>query len=181
MTTADDVALAILASVSEPTYFDPVVEPQPSKLLAGAAPGDLGNVRKRTYYGGYLMPVPAQDVRRMLPGVRVLGTGWRHMPWTTQRLLAGSLLADLEPLGHLLEWWADLEVNPDLEFQSHMDFRDLSSQEEFAFGQRLAQECFAGAHGPAGVCRAAALSLRGGSRDCPGGRRSRFHPGCQSA
>ncbi len=39
MTTAEDVALAILASVSEPTYFDPVAETQPSKLLAGAVPG----------------------------------------------------------------------------------------------------------------------------------------------
>ncbi len=50
-------------------------------------------------------------------------------------------------MSHLLEWWADLEVNPDLEFQGHMDFRDLTAEEEYAFGQRLAQQCFAGRAG----------------------------------
>jgi hypothetical protein len=147
MSTAEDVALAILASVSEPTYFDAVPEPQPSKILAGAVAGDLGNVRRRTYYGGYLVPVPAQDVRRMAPGVRVLGTGWRHHSLMTQRIMSAWLLAEIEPLAEQLEWWADLEVNPDLEFQSHMGVRDLTAQQEFDFGRRLARKYFAGQGG----------------------------------
>ncbi|MGA2257802.1 MAG: hypothetical protein ABSG53_24330 [Thermoguttaceae bacterium] len=43
--------------------------------------------------------------------------------------------------------FAALEVNPDLEFQGYMDFRDLTAAEEYAFGQRLAQQCFAGREG----------------------------------
>ena len=39
------------------------------------------------------------------------------------------------------------KLNPDLEFQGHMDFRDLTAEEEYAFGQRLAQQCFAGRAG----------------------------------
>jgi hypothetical protein len=147
MTDAADVALAILASTSEPTYFDPVVEKQPEKIVASGAPGDLGNVQQRTYYGGYIVSVPAQDVRRMLPGVRVLGTGWRHNPMIARKLLANWLLADVEAVAQRAEWWIDLEANPNEEFVSHMGVRDLSSQQEFDFGQRRAAECFAGEAG----------------------------------
>lgn len=147
MTNAADVALAILASTSEPTYFDPVVDRETKKLICFGAPGDLGNVRQRTYYGGYIVSVPAQDVRRMLPGVRVLGTGWRHNPMIARKLLANWLLADVEAVAHRAEWWIDLEANPNEEFQSHMGVRDLSSQQEFEFGQRRVAECFAGAAG----------------------------------
>lgn len=147
MRNARDVALAILASTSEPTYFDPVVDREPGKLLTWKTPGELGNVRQRTYYGGYIIAVPAQDVRRMLPGTRVLGTGWRHNPLMARRLLRNWLLADVEPVAQRAEWWVDLEANPDEEFQSHMGVRDLSNQQEFDFGRRRAEECFAGRAG----------------------------------
>jgi hypothetical protein len=62
----------------------------------------------------------------------------------SRSLLRAWLLADIEPLSHLFEWWSDLEVNPDPEFESHMDFRDLTAQQEFAFGRRLAEQCFVG-------------------------------------
>ncbi|MGC3972542.1 MAG: hypothetical protein QM775_35900 [Pirellulales bacterium] len=40
------------------------------------------------------------------------------------------------------EWWADLETCPDAEFESHMDHRDLTGDQEFEFGKRRAKECF---------------------------------------
>jgi hypothetical protein len=147
MTTAADVALAIMASTSEPTYFDPVVDPDPSKILAWEQPGDLGNVRRRVYYGGYIVAVPAQDVRRMLPGIHVFGTGWRHNPMMARRLLKNWLLADVEPVAQRTEWWIDAEAIPNEEFQSHMGVRDLTAQQEFEFGRQRAAECFAGAAG----------------------------------
>ena len=52
------------------------------------------------------------------------------------------LLADCEEIAFLSEWWADLEVNPDAEFESHIEFRDLSGEEEFQFGVRRAKELF---------------------------------------
>ncbi len=143
MDTPADVALAIVASTSEPTYFDAIGEPHPEKLRL-AYPG---RIQKRTYYGGYLLPLPAQDVRRVLPGIHVLGTGWRHNPLAARRLLEAWLLADVELIAQHCEWWADVEVNPDAVFQSHMVFRDLTSQQEFDFGRRRAQACFAGEAG----------------------------------
>lgn len=142
MTDAADVALAILASVSEPTYFDPVVDPRPEKILTGERPGELGASRRRTYCGGYLVAMPARDVRRMLPGIRVLGAGWRHNPLLARQLLRNWYLADVEAVAQQTEWWTDMEINPDEEFQSHMVFRDLTPQEEFAFGRKRTRECF---------------------------------------
>jgi hypothetical protein len=142
MTTAADVALAILASASEPTYFEPVVDPQPEKILAADRRNLLEAVRRRTYYGGYIISMPAQDVRRMLPGVRVLGTGWRHNPFFARTLLKNWLLADCEQVAFLSEWWADMEVNPDPEFTSHMENRDTTGEEEYQYGLRRAREVF---------------------------------------
>jgi hypothetical protein len=142
MTTAADVALAILASASEPTYFDPVVDPQPDKILPADRANLLETVRRRTYYGGYIISMPAQDVRRMLPGVRVLGTGWRHNPLFARTLLKNWLLADCEQIAFLSEWWADMEVNPDAEFASHMENRDTTGEQEYQYGLRRAREVF---------------------------------------
>lgn len=137
-----DVALAILASASEPTYFPAVPDPRPERILAAGRPSVRDAVRRRTYYGGYIVSLPAQDVRRMLPGIRVLGTGWRHNPLFARTLLKNWLLADCERVAFLAEWWADLEVNPDREFVSHMENRDTTNAEEFAFGLRRAREVF---------------------------------------
>lgn len=137
-----DVALAILASASEPTYFPAVPDPRPERILTAAGGSVLDAVRRRTYYGGYIVSLPAQDVRRMLPGIRVLGTGWRHNPLFARTLLRNWLLADCERVAFLAEWWADMEVNPDREFVSHMENRDTTGAEEFAFGLRRAREVF---------------------------------------
>jgi hypothetical protein len=80
----------------------------------------------------------------MLPGIRVLGTGWRHNPLVARRLLANWLLADCEEVAQRSEWWADLEINPDREFESHIEVRGLSGSEEARFGERRARELFAG-------------------------------------
>jgi len=146
MTTAADVALAILASASEPTYFPVVVDPDQGRIRA--ADGPVGSlVRRRVYYGGYIISLPGQDVRRMLPGVRVLGTGWRHNPLVARRLLADWLLADCEEVAQRAEWWADLEINPDREFASHIEVRTLSGEQEAAFGARRARELFGAGSG----------------------------------
>lgn len=142
MSDAADVALAILASVSEPTYFAPVVDPRPQQILCASGQNVLEAVRRRSYYGGYIVSIPAQDVRRMLPGIHVLGTGWRHNPLVARTLLKNWLLADCEEVAYRSEWWADLEVNPDAEFESHIEFRDLTGQQEYQFGLRRAKECF---------------------------------------
>jgi hypothetical protein len=90
----------------------------------------------------HIISLPGHDVRRMLPGIRVLGTGWRHNPLVARRLLAAWLLADCEEVAQKSEWWADLEINPDREFESHIEVRGLSGTEEARFGVRRARELF---------------------------------------
>lgn len=75
----------------------------------------------------------------MLPGIHVVGSGWRHNTLPARRLLSDWLLADVEPVAQRAEWWVDLALNPDAEFRSHMDFRDLTALEEFHFGARRAR------------------------------------------
>lgn len=140
MTTAEDVATAILASVSEPSYFPAVAEDYPEKILQNPKQAVTETIRQRSYIGGYIISMPAQDVRRMLPGIRVLGTGWRHNPLVARLLLKSWLLADCEEIAFLSEYWSDLEVNPDYEFESHIEVRDLTGSEEFEFGRRRAKE-----------------------------------------
>lgn len=143
MTDASDVALAILASASEPTYFPAVVDPHPERILPAGRRGPIQETsRKRSYLGGYIISMPGQEVRRMLPGIRILGTGWRHNPIVARSLLANSLLADCEEVSLRSEWWADMEINPDEEFQSHIEVRDLTNRQEVEFGQRRARELF---------------------------------------
>lgn len=143
MTDAADVALAILASASEPTYFPAVVDPHPERILPAGRKGTIREtVRQRSYLGGYIISMPGQEVRRMLPGIRVLGTGWRHNPLVARTLLKNWLLADCEEVALRSEWWADMEINPDEEFQSHIEVRDLTNRQEFEFGLRRARAIF---------------------------------------
>lgn len=142
MSEAKDVAMSILASASEPTYFPVVRETEPEKILTDGEYRFSETIKTRSYLGGYIITMPAQDVRRMLPGLRVLGTGWRHNPLVARMLLKNWMLADCEEIAFRSEWWADLEVNPDAEFESHIEFRDLTGQQEYEFGRRRARELF---------------------------------------
>lgn len=143
MKDAKDIATAILASVAEPSYFPSVTEPEPNKIFASDTHPFASTIRQRSYTGGYVISMPGQDVRRMLPGIRVLGTGWRHNPLVARVLLKNWLLADCEQIAFLSEYWSDLEVNPDYEFESHIEVRDLTGQQEYEFGRKRAAELFA--------------------------------------
>ena len=139
--TPADLALAIEASVSEPSYFKPVVEIAPAKLTSRTAFGDLGNTRRRSYCGGFIMPLIGQDVRRSLPHVRIMGTGWNPVPYTARLFLRDWYLVDIRPIAHKNLWWADLEIHSTREFQKKVVNREMSQQEEFEAGQERALEC----------------------------------------
>jgi hypothetical protein len=169
MTTAADVALAILASASEPTYFPVVVDPEPAKILPADAADVHDLVQQRTYYGGYIVSMPAQDVRRMLPAIHVLGTGWRHNPLVARRLLASWLLADCEQVAQRAEWWCDMEINPDREFESYIENRTLTGPEEYAFGLRRTRELFADGGGLPAFVQAPAFERPAAAAIIPAG------------
>lgn len=143
METPADMAMAILASVSEPTYFDPIEDREPNKILSAGEPGDLGVVKRRTYCGGFLISLPAQDVKRMLPAIRVAGSGWTHNPTMARRLLQAWYLADTEDVAHLTDWWADIQFNPSREMRAAMVAKSMNSTEEYAAGKDAAAKALA--------------------------------------
>jgi hypothetical protein len=142
METPADMLMAILASVSEPTYFAPIEESEPRKLLAGKSLGDLGNSRVRSYCGGFPNSLPAQDIRRMLPGIRVLGTGWTHPPLLVRQYLKATYLLDTEVVALQTSWWADMELNPTPDIQRKMVSKSLSAEEEYLAGLETARAAF---------------------------------------
>lgn len=69
--TLDDLKLAIHASVAEPTYFEPQVDPEPEKIVGGILqPGT-----RRVYNGGYLVSPLGKDLKKLDPKTLVIGTG----------------------------------------------------------------------------------------------------------
>jgi len=148
METPADLALAIRASAAEPTYFDPVEETDYSKLRTGDVLGTRGNSRKRKYAGGFIMPLVAQDVRRMLPSIRVLGTGVGRVPLEARKLVEAWYLVDMQMATDMQAWWTDLEVSMPRALQEEMLIkRDKSQEEEFRLGSERARACFAADHG----------------------------------
>jgi hypothetical protein len=148
VTTSADLAMAILASASEPTYFLPVVERDPSKLMTRDELGDLGTTTERRYCGGMFMMMPAQDIRRVLPGLRVFGTGWTPTGYPVTRTVQSWYLVDDGLMARLNGWWADLELQltPDLQQRIIMD-RNLTSQQIFEAGLETARAGLDADHG----------------------------------
>ncbi|MGA1619485.1 MAG: hypothetical protein ACO37F_13375 [Pirellulales bacterium] len=90
MTDAGDVALAILASASEPTYFPAVDDPQPEKILPAdaAAVGEL--VRRPPDYGGDWPPGCWPTASRS-PSGRSGGPTWKSIPIVSSRATSRSV------------------------------------------------------------------------------------------
>jgi hypothetical protein len=143
METPADMALAIQASASEPTYFKPMPENDLSKILSDNKLGDLSNVNRRSYCGGFLVSQPAQDVKRMLPALHVAGSGWMHNPTTARKLLSAWYLADAEDVAHLTDWWADIQFNPVNEMRAAMVSKTSKPNDEYEAGKKTAETALA--------------------------------------
>lgn len=139
---AADVAIAIQASMAEPTYFPPVIEPALAKLTIGDRPGGKGTCRSRLYCGGFIMPVVAQDLRRMLPETRVVGTGWIGLPLLARKYFEHGYGIDVQELHHRGNWWLDVELQPPQAMQRQIIGRRLNPEAEFTMAEGFAAaEC----------------------------------------
>ena len=78
-----DLRLAVLASVAEPTFFDPVPEPDKTKLTGMVQPGT-----RRVYVGGYLVSPLGKDLKQVDPGAFVIGTGVEPFPNSIDKILS---------------------------------------------------------------------------------------------
>ena len=147
MTNPSDLALAILASVSEPTYFFPIDDNNPAKIMAGENLGSLGNIKKRSYCGGFIMPVVAQDVRRVHPDLFTLNTGGGDLPLPVKLFLESNYLLAFDRIQRQNDWWIDLSCTVRKDIWKRMGARDLTDKEEFQAGYDRAAECLISGRG----------------------------------
>ncbi len=141
--TPRDLMVAIMASVSEPSYFDPYPDPEPNKLLLSTPHGESCTMGRRSYCGGAFSNLPAQDVRRTLPDIRVLGTGYTTVPYVGREMIRAWYLTEIEDLAMQTGWWCDMELQQSQEIRNAIiNAKDASPQIEFELGMRMAQESF---------------------------------------
>lgn len=147
MTTPADMALAIRASVAEPSYYPPAPETDYSKLFVNSRFGGAGRSKRRSYAGGFIMPMVAHDTRRMLPGLRVMGTGVARVALLGRQLVKSWYLVDLQQTTDQCAWWTDLEIVIPPQTQAAMANRTLTQRQEFAHGFEQAGMVLASGHG----------------------------------
>jgi hypothetical protein len=110
METVDDVRLAVLASIAEPTYFLPVFEPTEAKLERYQSDGFAKT--RRIYNGGFSMPGVVQDVKRLFPSIRAFGTGRWDYGTTEVAALYSWYDLNLNSVQAHARWWFDVEAFP---------------------------------------------------------------------
>lgn len=141
MTEPEDLALALLASASEPTYFHPVADWDTSKLMVGERLGDLGNIRRRSYCGGFIMPVVAQDIRRVQPQLFTFNSGGGDLPLPVKVFLESNYLLNYDRIQRQNDWWIDISATVQTDIYRRMAARDLTDAEEYAAGYARATQC----------------------------------------
>ena len=130
-----DLRLATLASVSEPTYFPPLAEPDASKILTGTVP------TLRHYNGGFVAQNLAQDLRRSLPGIKALGSGRPFYSTMESGYLRAKYNIKLNPMLALAKYWYDLEINPNAEDWRVVEDPETSPETAFKLGYEQSTRC----------------------------------------
>ncbi|NDE13327.1 hypothetical protein EBZ80_00125 [bacterium] len=180
MENADDMRTAVLASISEPTYFVPVEEKAESKLVRFDAPGAIKS--HRFYNGGFSMPGIVQDIKRLFPAARAMGTG----RWTYNQAEVAVMYSwydvNLNSLQEQSRWWMDLEPVPTDTQRSRLLARpaglqgaDLAAryQEEINLGYQRATACLQ----PGKACLSPRTSIFGRDPNKPAFTRPAGQPG----
>ncbi|MEY4631670.1 MAG: hypothetical protein RIQ81_1790 [Pseudomonadota bacterium] len=149
METAADVKLAVLASIAEPTYFVPVAEPFEAKLERYHSDGFAKT--RRFYNGGFSMPGVVQDMKRLFPSARALGTGRWEYGMTEVAAMNSWYDVNLNTVQANSRWWLDLETFPapgkelDALLARPQNLQGASLvkryQDEIAMGYRRGIEC----------------------------------------
>ena len=140
--TNAELRIAVLASVSEPTYFHPYVDPQPEKIIR-SGDGSLPPITKRSYWGGAIMDVPVQDIKRALPALYTFSTGRAPFMMMVDKLMSQLSLIEITPLAERNKWWLDMEATMTAEMAAHLEKPQFDFPEQIEAGYKQAKECFA--------------------------------------
>jgi hypothetical protein len=107
-----DLVHAIRGPIAEPTFFAPTAEDNLAKIRAEGKDGHSGSSKIRRYYGAFLMPFAGQCLRRALPGIRLMGTGFVRLPNAAASILSSLTLIDVREIEKRNIYWEDIEIEP---------------------------------------------------------------------
>lgn len=138
--TNKEMRMAVLASVSEPTYFEPLVDPSPEKIIRSGG-DNLPALTKRSYWGGAVMDVPVQDIKRALPALYTMSTGRAPFMQMVDKLMSQLSLVELTPLADRAKWFLDFEVTMTAEMSSYLLQPQFDFPEQIAKGYETAKAC----------------------------------------
>lgn len=138
--TNAEMRMAVLASVSEPTYFEPFVDPAPQKIIRSGE-GNLPALTKRSYWGGAVMDVPVQDIKRALPQLYTLSTGRAPFMQMVDKLMSQLSLVQITPLADRAKWFLDAEVTMSAEMSFYLLQPQFDFPEQITKGYEVAKAC----------------------------------------
>lgn len=144
MEDAEDMKDAILASVSEPTYFDWWKDRDPSKILASVPDPktnksvEVMGVESRSYNGGYPMTVVVEDVKRAYPKSYSVSTGRFPLSAVQNELVEHWYTSDGNTGMYQGNWWLDADFVPSPEFWAASEKKEWSAEKEIQEGEKAA-------------------------------------------
>jgi hypothetical protein len=145
--TPAEMAFAVRATAAEPSYFGMQKEKRPDKVLTRSGWGDgtenqVGNSFDRKYWGGFVMTLVAQDIRRMLPQTYAVGSGLTRLDMSQEgKVLAALSLVNSQKVADLSEYWADMVATPSADEQEKIRTRKFTHPEEAMAGYRRTKHC----------------------------------------
>ncbi len=99
------------------------------------------DANQRYFVGGFLMSSPAQDLRRAMPHLYVIGTGRRKLPNVANDLLRAFFLIDTNKMYQLNRWWTDFEVQPSEIEEKKSEKMSIPISEVLMNGEAAAIKC----------------------------------------
>jgi hypothetical protein len=133
----DDLFLAVMASISEPTYFTPIVDPEPERIETWHG----HPLQKRTYNGGFGQFNLARDFKRVLPDLRAVGTGRVRFDANSTMVIRTYYQLDQDKSVGEANWWFDMNVDQS-KAQYDALYNDINNEFHFRMGCEQAVRCF---------------------------------------
>lgn len=135
-----EMRMAIMASISEPSYFAPFSDPAPEKIIR-SGDASLPGLTQRSYWGGASMDVPVQDIKRALPQIYTMTTGRAPFLQIVDKLMSQMSLVELTPLADRAKWFVDLEATMTAEMANHLNQPQYDFPEQITKGYEMAKAC----------------------------------------
>ena len=133
--TAADLMFAVRASVSEPTYFPAIAEPNPSAFL------DIPPPASRRYQGGLVMQAVVQDFKLADPELLTIGIGGNFAPRIVNRFLKNIFLIDVNRRLLELNWWYDVKIEGSREGFDAFKRSTVNPRDLMEFGRKTVKAC----------------------------------------